>query len=83
MMFGKSGYELLNGHLIKMIKAQSEIEYDTTLEAALHLLHQQIPQNGNLEHTLHDFASQRKTYGGNMAIQGSGIINCPPSFGGQ
>ncbi len=61
-MFGKSGYELLNGHLIKMIKAQSEIEYNTTLEAALHLLHQQIPWNGNLEHKLHDFASQRKTY---------------------
>ena len=52
----------MNGHLIKLIKAQSEIEYNTTLTVALHLLHQLIPQNGNLEHKLHDFASQRKTY---------------------
>ena len=38
-MFGKSGYELLNEHLIKMIKAQSEIEYNATLTVALHHLH--------------------------------------------
>jgi hypothetical protein len=59
-MFGKSGYELLNGHLIKMIKAQSKIENDKTLEAALQLLRQQIPLNGNLEHKWHEFASRKK-----------------------
>ena len=40
-IFGKGGYDLLQGHLIQMVKAQSEIEYNETLTSAFHLLHGQ------------------------------------------
>jgi hypothetical protein len=37
-MFGKSAYTLLQGHLVGMVKAASEAEFDDTLKSANDLL---------------------------------------------
>ena len=60
--FGKSGYELLKGHLVRMVKADSEQEFEDTLQAARNLLQSQLNRNGQLESDLEEFASLRKTY---------------------
>ena len=36
-IFGKVGYDLLKGHLIQMVKAPSQVEFDSTLQSAQHL----------------------------------------------
>jgi len=60
--FGKAGYELLKGHLVKMVQANSEQEYNDILQAATDLLQSQLQRDGQLESVLEEFASLRETY---------------------
>lgn len=80
-MFGKSAYTLLQGHLVGMVKAASEAEFDDTLKSANDLLAVQAKRNGQTEQDLAEFASRRKTYAsycigqiaGNLGRHGSSI----------
>jgi hypothetical protein len=56
------GYELLKGHLVKMVQANSEQEYNDILQAATDLLQSQLQRDGQLESVLEEFASLRETY---------------------
>ena len=60
--FGQSGYELLKGHLVKMIQAKSVHQFDDVLCAARELLVAQQARNGQLEQDLETFASRRVNF---------------------
>lgn len=78
--FGLAAHELLNPHLMTMVNANSEIEYEAALQAA-HVLLASLPggRNGEWSEKLDQFASERKTYAsyclnsiqGSREIQGS------------
>ena len=80
-MFGKGAYALLKGHLVRMVKATSETEYEEVLHSAKELLLSQPKRNGQMEQDLATFASRRKTYStyciaqlpGNLGRHGSSI----------
>ena len=80
-MFGKRAYVLLKGHLVRMVKATSETEFEEVLQSANELLLHQLKRNGQMEQDLATFASRRKTYStyciaqipGNMGRHGSSI----------
>jgi hypothetical protein len=57
-IFGKDGYELLVAHLVKMVTAQSEFKFESTLNAILMLHHTQVRKNGDLEFELTYLASR-------------------------
>ena len=59
---GSSGNELLRGHLVNLVKAQSKAEFDSTLDAAFFILQNLIPRNGDLEAKLSDFAMRKTSY---------------------
>ncbi len=61
-LFGKAGHEMLKSHLIRMIDAKSEKEFEDVHLAAQELLKAMPARNGQLEQTLEDFASRRETY---------------------
>ena len=61
-MFGKSGYELLKGHLEKMIDAWSEGIFNEVANASMLLLWAQPVRDGILEQKLLNFASKRQSY---------------------
>jgi len=77
--FGAAAHDLLNAHLLRMINAVSEREFDDTLLAAHSLLQSMPSQNGEWKQKLDEFASQRESYAhyclnnipGNRGIQGS------------
>ena len=60
--FGRSGFELLRGHLVNLVKAESEAEYDSTLHAAFFILQNLILRNGELEAKLSDFEKCKTSY---------------------
>ncbi|KAL7450896.1 hypothetical protein ACHAWC_002749 [Mediolabrus comicus] len=80
-MFGKAGYALLKGHLVRMVNATSEAEFEETLQLAEELLAVQPTRDGQLEEVLANFASKRMTYAsycvaqipGNLGRHGSSI----------
>ena len=80
-IFGKAGYELLKGHLVSMIQANSEEDFDSVVDAARQLLHVQTPRNGQIESDLKKFANKRSYYAqccldmipGNRGIRGSSV----------
>ncbi len=53
---------MLCGHLVNLVKAQSKAEFDSTLDAAFFILQNLIPQNGDLEAKLSDFAMRKTSY---------------------
>ncbi len=65
-IFGKSGYELLQGYLVKMVKSESEEDFLLTSELALQRLQNIIPMNGDLEAKLVDFIERRPTYASHL-----------------
>jgi hypothetical protein len=65
-IFGKSGYELLQGYLVKMVKSESEEDFQLTSELALQRLHNITPRNGALEAKLVDFVERRHTYASHL-----------------
>lgn len=77
--FGQSGYELLKGHLAKMIQAKSVHQFDDVLCAARELLVAQQARNGQLEQDLETFAFRRVNFAqycidgipGNRHLRGS------------
>ena len=46
---GKSGYELLEGYLVKLVKSNSEEEFQSIMDLAVQRLYSQVPRNGDLE----------------------------------
>ena len=61
-MFGPSGYELLKSHLVRMVQAKSEVEYDDIYVAGKNLLHNQPEINGQLISVFETFACSRIHY---------------------
>ena len=61
-MFGKRGFELLKGHLIQMIQANSEEEFDSIVESARQKLHAQTPRDQQMESDLNTFAGKWESY---------------------
>ena len=80
-IFGKGGYELLKGHLIKMIQSTSEDDFCSVLDSARQLLQAQNTRNGQLESDLESFAEKRESYAqycinqipGNRGLKGSSV----------
>jgi len=80
LKFGHAAHELLNPHLMTMVNANSEVEYEAALQAA-HVLLASLPggRNGEWSEKLDQFAGERKTYAsyclnniqGSREIQGS------------
>ncbi|KAL7524268.1 hypothetical protein ACHAXR_000497, partial [Thalassiosira sp. AJA248-18] len=60
--FGKGGCEKLLGHLLALIRAPTETDFNTTLGSAQNLLESMTPRNGQLEADLQDFADLKNTY---------------------
>jgi hypothetical protein len=77
--FGKAGFLKLKGHLVKMVKSQSEYEFENTFRAAKELLESYQLRDRELESKLAYFASQRTSYAsyclaeipGNRGLHGS------------
>ena len=61
-MFGKSGYEKLKGHLVRMIESNSKEDFDSFFTAAWGLLKSMEQRDGQLETTLLKFGDMRKNY---------------------
>ena len=80
-IFGKAGYELLKGHLVQMIQANSQEDFESFLLAAREKLHAQTPRNGQMESDLEKFAKKRHSYAqycldkitGNRELHGSSV----------
>ena len=47
-IFGGAGNELLRGHLVNLVKAESEAEFDSTIQSAMCKLQNQVLRNGKL-----------------------------------
>ena len=62
IFFGSSVNELLRGHLVNLVKAESEAEFDSTLQAAFFILQNLLPRNGDLEAKLSEFAKRKTCY---------------------
>jgi len=60
--FGKIGHELLRGHLVQMIHAGSELEFDDILRSGFELIRAQPQMNGQMESDLEAFAGLKDTY---------------------
>ena len=60
--FGKVRHELLKAHLVKMIQAESESEFDDIQRSGQQLLHSQSQQNGQKERDLVALAELWDTY---------------------
>ena len=60
--FGKSGSDLLKGHLLRMIHAPTKDDFENTLMSAKDLLISLLPRNGQYESDLEEFAQLRETY---------------------
>ena len=54
-IFGKAGYELLKGHLIKMIQACSKDDFESVLDSTRQLLQARTPRNKQMESDLESF----------------------------
>jgi len=61
-IFGPAGYELLKSHLVRMIQAKSEGDFDEIYVAGKNLLENQSKVNGQLLSIFEKFASSRANY---------------------
>ena len=48
-IFDRAGNELVRGHLVNLVKAESEAEFDSTIQSAMGKLQNQVPHDGDLE----------------------------------
>ena len=79
-MFGKTGYEMLKGHVVGMVQSNSLEEFESFLMQAKIVLQSKEPRDGSLETTLQKFADNRKNFAnfcvkaipGNRGLLGSG-----------
>ena len=67
-IFGKSGYELLEGYLVKLVKSNSEEEFQSIMDLAFQRLYSQVPRNGVLESKI-AFVEKRCSYGSYLLAQ--------------
>ena len=58
--FGRPGEEKLRGHLIQMINAQSEYEFEQVISSAKNLLECTVPRDQDLESKLDTFIDKKK-----------------------
>ena len=61
-IFCKAGYKLLKGHLVKMIQANSEEEFDSVVDTARKFLHAQTPKNGQIKSDPEIFSNKQSSY---------------------
>ncbi|KAL7546585.1 hypothetical protein ACHAWF_009917, partial [Thalassiosira exigua] len=61
LMFGKAIFGIISGHLIRMIRSNSEKEFNKTYESAKNLLSASEMHSGEAEANLKDFAERRDT----------------------
>ncbi|KAL7531462.1 hypothetical protein ACHAXR_004060 [Thalassiosira sp. AJA248-18] len=61
-MFGPTSLDILKGHLVEMVKTESEEQFDHTAESARALLASQSPRNGDVEDVFEQFVQRRLNY---------------------
>lgn len=60
--FGRSHYNMLEGYLVKMVKASSKREYEDNLNAVYTLIYSQNLRDCDHERKVTQFASRWETY---------------------
>ncbi|KAL7545888.1 hypothetical protein ACHAWF_014596 [Thalassiosira exigua] len=81
LLFGKYVYGMLAGHLVRMIRSNSEKEFSETYESAKNLLAVSDFRSGEAEANLIEFADRKETYAyfelakipGNRGLRGSSM----------
>ncbi|KAL7552459.1 hypothetical protein ACHAWF_016605 [Thalassiosira exigua] len=80
-IFGKYVYGMISSHLVRMIRSNSEKEFNEAYEAAVNLLAVSEFRSGEAEANLKEFADRRETYAffelaripGNRGLRGSSM----------